>query len=209
MNPRDQDVRLPDVLVIVASAEDAAALAPLAVLDPEIHPVLVATGPDPMLVDEALDDLGALAGRILLTGGPCDSPVAETAELLPRLDALVADDRPAAVLVRGGSATAMAAAQVAVWRGVPVVAAEVSGESGSVMTSANRAAIAEYVAWQGRPAGTEPDDAGGTTSRPRPRRPDRRPPDRRSPDGTCPFGPVRLTPRSPYAARTRYSIACL
>lgn len=95
MTPREQDDGLPEVLVIIASVEDAAVLAPLAVLDPEVHVVLVATGPDPMAVDEALDGLGALAGRILLTDGPGPAgPVAETATLMPRLDALIADDRP-------------------------------------------------------------------------------------------------------------------
>jgi hypothetical protein len=146
MTPREQDDRLPEVLVIIASAEDAVALAPIAVLDPEVHVVLVATGPDPMGVDEALDDLGALAGRILLPDGPGPTgPVAETATLMPRLDALVADDRPAAVVVRGGSATAMAAAQVALWRGVPVAAL---GDASSDGAAATQAAIAELAAWQ-------------------------------------------------------------
>ncbi len=150
MSPRDQDDRLPEILVIVASVEDAGALAPLAVLDAEVRPVLVATGPDPMVIDEALDDLGSLAGRILLIDGPCaPGPVAETATLMPRLDALVADDRPAVVVVRGGSATAMAAAQVAVWRGVPVAAVLAPvGDTGSAVAAANQSAIAELVAWQ-------------------------------------------------------------
>jgi hypothetical protein len=147
MTPRDQDDGLPEVLVVVASVEDAAALAPIAVLDPEVHMVLVATGPDPMAVDEALDGLGALAGRILLTDGPGPAgPVAETAMLMPRLDALIADDRPAVVVVRGGSATAMAAAQVAVWRGVPVAAT--AGDRSSDVATATQGAIAELAAWQ-------------------------------------------------------------
>jgi hypothetical protein len=101
-----------------------------------------------MIVDEALDDLGALAGRILLTDGPGPAgPVAETATLIPRLDALVADDRPAVVVVRGGSATAMAAAQVAVWRGVPVAVVR-GGASSDAAAAATQAAIVELTAWQ-------------------------------------------------------------
>lgn len=147
MTPRQQDDRLPEILVIVASAADAGALAPLAVLDAEVRPVLVATGPDPMLVDEALDELGALAGRILLLDEPCVAgPVAETAALLPRLEALVADDRPAAVIVRSGSATATAAVQVAVWQGVPVAVAR--GDTADTHAATHDAAVAGLVAWQ-------------------------------------------------------------
>lgn len=137
---------LPELFVVVASAEDANALAPLAVRDPEVRPVLVATGPDPMAVDEVLDDLGALAGRVLLVEGPPGGPVAELAALLPRLDTLVADDRPAALLVRGGSPTALAATQAAVWRGVPVVAVPV--DDADRVAAANQAAIGALVATQ-------------------------------------------------------------
>jgi hypothetical protein len=141
-----EELRLPELFVVVASVDDAAAFAPLAVHDAELRPVLVATGPDPMGVDEALDDLGALAGRVLLVDRPEEGPVGEIASLLPRLDVLVADDRPAAVLVRGGSATALAATQVAVWREVPVVAVPVDG--GTAVEVANQAAVAALVATQ-------------------------------------------------------------
>jgi hypothetical protein len=147
MTAREQgECPLPELFVVVASAADAAAFAPLAVRDPEVQPVLVATGPDPMAVDEVLDDLGALAGRVLLVETPAAGAVAEAAALLPRVDALVADDRPAAVLVRGGSPTALAATQVAVWRDVPVVAVPVDG--GTAVELANQAAIAALVATQ-------------------------------------------------------------
>lgn len=147
MTAREQgELPLPELFVVVASAEDATAFAPLAIRDPEVRPVLVATGPDPMAVDEVLDDLGALAGRVLLVETPAAGPVPEVAALLPRVDALVADDRPAAVLVRGGSPTALAATQVAVWRDVPVVAVPVEG--GTVVEDANQAAIAALVATQ-------------------------------------------------------------
>lgn len=146
MTAREHHDSLPELFVIIASAEDAGALAALGHRDPEVCPVLVATGPDPMSVDEALDDLGALAGRVLLVEDTAPGPVAELAALLPRLDALVADDRPAAVIVRGGSPTALAATQAAVWRGVPVVAVPVDG--GDTMASANQAAIGALVATQ-------------------------------------------------------------
>lgn len=147
MTAREQgELPLPELFVIVASAEDATAFALLAIRDLEVRPVLVATGPDPMAVDEVLDDLGALAGRVLLVETPAAGPVPEVTAMLPRVDALVADDRPAAVLVRGGSPTALAATQVAVWRDVPVVAVPVEG--GTAVEDANQAAIAALVATQ-------------------------------------------------------------
>ncbi|MEJ2862707.1 hypothetical protein [Actinomycetospora flava] len=155
MTAREQHERsLPEMFVIVASAEDANALAALGERDPEVCPVLVATGPDPMAVDEVLDDLGALAGRVLLVETPDAGPAAEVAAMLPRLDALVGDDAPAVVLVRGGSSTALAATQAAVWRGVPVVAVPVEGRS--TVETANQAAIAALVATQDAPD-TEPE----------------------------------------------------
>ncbi|GAA4736004.1 hypothetical protein [Actinomycetospora chibensis] len=141
-----QDGLLPELLVLVASVEDADVLAALGARDREVLPVLVATGRDPMAVDEALDDLGALAGRVLIVDDAEAGPAAEAAVLLPRIDALVADDRPGAVLVRGGSPTALVAAQVAVWRSVPLVALPVDG--GTAVETANQAAIAALVATQ-------------------------------------------------------------
>jgi len=156
MTAREQpDGLLPELFVIVASVEDADVLAALGGRDPEVLSVLVATGRDPMAVDEALDDLGALAGRVLIVDDTEEGPAAEAAALLPRLDALVAADRPGAVLVRGGSPTALAAAQVAVWRSVPVVAVPVDG--GSAVDAANQAAIAALVSTQYAPD-VEPHD---------------------------------------------------
>jgi hypothetical protein len=150
-----QDGLLPELLVLVASVEDADVLAALGARDREVLPVLVATGRDPMAVDEALDDLGALAGRVLIVDDAEAGPAAEAAVLLPRIDALVADDRPGAVVVRGGSPTALVAAQVAVWRSVPVVALPVDG--GTAVETANQAAIAALVATQ-HAAEIEPAD---------------------------------------------------
>jgi UDP-N-acetylglucosamine 2-epimerase len=136
MTPRDQDdpSLLPELLVIVASLADASALAPLG--HPDVHtpapvrPVLVATGPDPMEVDEALDDADAPAGRVLVVDDPAAGPSRELALLLPRLDDLLADALPAGLVVRGGSAAALAAVHAAVARRVPVVHLPVTDVTG-------------------------------------------------------------------------------
>lgn len=138
------------VLVVVASPADAAALASLArdVAGDEavaVTPVLVATGADPMQVDLALDDRGALAAHVLLVAEAV-GPAQELAVLMPRLDDLIAEARPVGVLVRGGSTAALAAAQCAVWRGVPAVHVPAPEEIGPALPT--QAAVAALVAWQ-------------------------------------------------------------
>lgn len=169
MTPRVPDEgALPEVLVVVASVEDAAALAALGALDEAARPVLVATGPDPMAVDLALDDLEAPAGRVFLPEGAVRGPADETARLLPRFADALADAEEgrrtigapgvAAVVVRGGSAAALAATHAAVWAGVPVLALDAPPRSAS--EAANRAAISAVTAWQTSETGNAAYPAG-------------------------------------------------
>jgi hypothetical protein len=157
MTPRDQDdpSLLPELLVIVASCADAAALAPLAHPDlpipAPVRPVLVATGPDPMEVDEALDDAGTPAGRVLVVDDPAAGPSRELAILLPRLDDLLSDALPGGIVIRGGSTAALAAVHAAVARRVPVIHLPVNDVTG--VEAAQQAAIGELVAWQTTPTG--------------------------------------------------------
>jgi hypothetical protein len=150
-----------DLLVVVATAEDASALAPLGRPphqgpdEAPVHPVLVATGPEPLDVDAALDDLDAPAGRLLLLDGPCESWAEEVARMTVRLDALLAEEPPAGVVVRGGTESALAATRSALRLGVPVLHLPVD-EHESADHAATQAAIAELVAWQTSPAGGVP-----------------------------------------------------
>jgi hypothetical protein len=153
----------PELLVVVATPEDAAVLAPLGrpthaeseddVAGP-VQPVLVATGPDPLEVDEALDDLGTPAGRLLLLDGPADTWAQEAARMIVRLDALLAEEPPAGVVVRGGTEAALAAARSAVRLGVPVL--HLPAEQESSERAATQAAVAELAAWQTSPSGGVP-----------------------------------------------------
>ena len=153
---------VPELLVVVATAEDATTLAPLGRLGPPgredadapVHPVLVATGPDPLDVDAALDDLGAPAGRLLLLDGPCGTWAEEAARMIVRLDALLAEEPPAGVVVRGGTEAALAAARSAVRLGVPVLHLPVTSDSAE--RAATQAAVAELVTWQTSPSGGMP-----------------------------------------------------
>lgn len=142
----------PEMLVIVSSPADATALGALMGLDDSVTTTLVATGPDPMAVDEVLDDQGTPAGRILVTDELGPGPAHEVAGLLPRIDDMVAHAAPVAIVVRGGTSAALAAAQVAAWRGVPVIA--LAASPGSRTEAANQAAVAELATWQGSAGGT-------------------------------------------------------
>lgn len=153
----------PELLVVVATTEDAAALAPLGRLGPPgsgddadgpVHPVLIATGPEPLDVDAALDDLGAPAGRLLLLDGPCESWAEEAARMVLRLDALLVEEPPAGIVVRGGTEAALAATRSALRLRVPVL--HLSAEPDTAEHAATQAAVVELAAWQTSPSGGVP-----------------------------------------------------
>jgi hypothetical protein len=148
-----------ELLIVVASVEDARALAPLgrpgnAPQDEPVTPVLVATGPDPLGVDAELDELDAPAGRLLLLDGPTRGWAEEAARLVVRLDALIAGEPPAGVVVRGGSEAALAAARCAVAVGVPLLHLPVPATD--ARSAATGALVGELAAWQTSPDGGLP-----------------------------------------------------
>jgi UDP-N-acetylglucosamine 2-epimerase (non-hydrolysing) len=113
-----------DVLLVAGSRAEAARLAPVVtamVRAGRIEPVPVAAGQDPMAVHDALEGMGVPAAVTLLLGEPPHSQVAAAAALAVRLDELMVDRDPSAVLLSGGGITAVIAAQVAFWRQIPVV----------------------------------------------------------------------------------------
>jgi UDP-N-acetylglucosamine 2-epimerase (non-hydrolysing) len=114
-----------DVLLIAGSRPEVARLAPVATAFADadrIRALTVATGPDPMSVHEAFEALGVPAEvTILLREPPAPQPAAIGAILMTRLDELLVDLDPSAVMVYGGGMTAAMAAQVAFWRQIPVV----------------------------------------------------------------------------------------
>ncbi|WP_232661364.1 UDP-N-acetylglucosamine 2-epimerase [Pseudonocardia sp. TRM90224] len=114
-----------DVLLIAGSRPEVARLAPVATafgnVD-RIRALTVATGPDPMAVHEAFEALGVPADITMLLREPPDPyPAATAAALMSRLDGLLVDLDPSAVMVNGGGMTAVVAAQVAFWRQIPIV----------------------------------------------------------------------------------------
>jgi UDP-N-acetylglucosamine 2-epimerase (non-hydrolysing) len=114
-----------DVLLIAGSRPEVARLAPVATAFAQadrIRALTIATGPDPMSVHEAYEALGVPADVTqLLREPPAPQPAAIASMLMGRLDDLLVDLDPSAVMVYGGGMTAAVAAQVAFWRQIPVV----------------------------------------------------------------------------------------
>ena len=114
-----------DVLLIAGSRPEVARLAPVARAFESvgrIRAITIATGADPMGVHESFEALGVPADVTILLREPPGPTLAEVAAaLLCRLDGLLVDLDPSAIMVHGGGMTAVVAAQVAFWRQIPVV----------------------------------------------------------------------------------------
>ena len=115
-----------DVLLVAGSRPEVARLAPVATAFNDvdrIRAVTVATGADPMAVHEAYEALGVPADVTQLLRDPFDpvNPASVGAMLMTRLDELLVDLDPSAIMVYGGGMTAAIAAQVAFWRQIPIV----------------------------------------------------------------------------------------
>lgn len=114
-----------DILLIAGSRPEVARLAPVATAFADadrIRGLTIATGGDPMGVHEAFEALGVPADvTLLLREPPSTNPAAIGAMLMTRIDELLVDLDPSAVMVYGGGMTAAMAAQVAFWRQIPVV----------------------------------------------------------------------------------------
>jgi UDP-N-acetylglucosamine 2-epimerase (non-hydrolysing) len=112
------------VLLLAGTRPEAARLAPVASAlagAGRIVGITVATGPDPILVHEALEALGRPPDITLLLVERPRGEVALAAALAVRIDQLLDEMHPSAVLVTGGGICAVMAAQVAFWRQIPVV----------------------------------------------------------------------------------------
>ncbi|MGM1064126.1 non-hydrolyzing UDP-N-acetylglucosamine 2-epimerase [Saccharothrix sp. Mg75] len=122
-----------EVLLLAGTRPDAVKIAPVALAladHPVLRPVLVHGGQQPALVEQALRSFGLRPDVELdvprTAGGQADL----FAGLLPALDRVLTTREPSAVLVRGGTTTALAGALAAFWRGVPVAHLEAGLRAG-------------------------------------------------------------------------------
>ena len=212
-----------DILLIAGSRPEVARLAPVATAFAEadrIRALTVATGPDPMTVHEAFEALGVPADVTMLLREPPDpQPAAIAATLMTRLDEVLVDLDPSAVMVHGGSMTAAVAAQVAFWRQIPVVHLQSGVATDDLLCpfpqEANRRVIGQLASLflvtaqsAGRQCGRAERDRGGrdlggqsAARRPAVRAPRAAGAGRRSTAGAGRAGPSRLARRARRAPR--------
>jgi UDP-N-acetylglucosamine 2-epimerase (non-hydrolysing) len=163
-----------DVLLVAGSRPEVARLAPVARAFESvgrIRAITVATGPDPMAVHEAFEALGVPADVTVLLKEPPGPNFSDVAgALLCRLDGLLVDLDPTAVMVHGGGMTAVVAAQVAFWRQIPVVHLQAGVTSDDLLCpfpqEANRRVIAQMASLFLTTGGTVSDSPIGPNSIP-------------------------------------------
>lgn len=140
----------PLIHLVGGTRPEAIKLAPLAMAmrsTGRLRPWFVASGQHPLMFREGLASFGLTPDEFL----PCPRLKGTQAELVSRLseslDASVAADPPDAVVVQGDTTTALVAAMVAFWRGIPVVHLEAGLRSGDLRApfpeEANRRMIAQ------------------------------------------------------------------
>lgn len=142
-----------EVLLLVGTRPEAVKAAPVALClaeHPHLRPSIVHSGQHAVMVEQALAPFGLHPDEFLRyrrkTGGQAEL----FANLLPALDALLARRGPAAVLVQGDTATALAGALAAFWRRIPVVHLEAGLRTGDLTApfpeEANRQLVARIAA---------------------------------------------------------------
>jgi UDP-N-acetylglucosamine 2-epimerase (non-hydrolysing) len=142
-----------EVLLLVGTRPEAVKAAPVALClaeHPRLSSVIVHSGQHNAMVEQALAPFGLRPDESLCyhreTGGQAEL----FAHLLPALDTLLARRRPAAVLVQGDTATALAGALTAFWRRIPVVHLEAGLRTGDLTApfpeEANRQLVARVAA---------------------------------------------------------------
>ncbi|HEU5152799.1 MAG TPA: UDP-N-acetylglucosamine 2-epimerase (non-hydrolyzing) [Iamia sp.] len=124
------------ILVVAGTRPEAVKLAPVALAlqdASDLRPVLVATGQHPDLTDEALATFGLEADHHLdLPRRRTGSQAGLMAHLLPELERCAAAVGPAAVVVQGDTASALAGALTGFWGSTPVVHVEAGLRTGSL-----------------------------------------------------------------------------
>ncbi|MBO9578412.1 MAG: UDP-N-acetylglucosamine 2-epimerase (non-hydrolyzing) [Microbacteriaceae bacterium] len=122
-------------MAVYGTRPEAIKTAPLVRLlqeDPRLDVTVVVTGQHPELVERVNATFGIAADHDLAVMRPGQTLHELGATMLSRLGALLAQDRPDAVLVHGDTSTAAVAALAAYYAGIPVVHLEAGLRSGDL-----------------------------------------------------------------------------
>jgi UDP-N-acetylglucosamine 2-epimerase (non-hydrolysing) len=126
-----------EVLLLADTRPQAVKIAPVAMAmaaHPALRPVIVNSGQHVTMVQQALRPFGLRPDIELAVNRRTGSQAELVAALLPALDDLIVQRRPAAVLVQGDTSTTLAGALAAFWRQVPVAHLEAGLRSGDLAT---------------------------------------------------------------------------
>ncbi|WP_329108803.1 UDP-N-acetylglucosamine 2-epimerase (non-hydrolyzing) [Micromonospora sp. NBC_01699] len=114
----------PEVMILIGTRPEGVKTAPLVRqlrLDTRFTTTVVDTGQHPDRVGEALAPFGLTAGVTLEPVRQAGSLAELAAALITATDAVLAEHRPAAVVVQGDTLTALVGGLVAFWHRIPVV----------------------------------------------------------------------------------------
>ncbi len=123
------------VCLVGGTRPEGLKLAPVAAAMRErgrLRPLIVASGQHPAMFHQALAAFGLEPDVTVPLARTAGGQAELASQLLPRLDAVLADRRPVAVLVQGDTSTTLAAALAGFWRGVPVAHLEAGLRSGDL-----------------------------------------------------------------------------
>jgi len=148
-------------MLLVGTRPEALKAAPVALClaeHPHLRPAIVHSGQHPAMVEQALTPFGLCPDEFLSITRKDGGQAELFASLLPALDELLTRRRPAAVLVQGDTATALAGALAGFWRGIPVVHLEAGLRTGDLTSpfpeEANRQLVARIAALHLAPTST-------------------------------------------------------
>ncbi|MFF3855573.1 non-hydrolyzing UDP-N-acetylglucosamine 2-epimerase [Micromonospora sp. NPDC002575] len=141
------------VMMLMGTRPEAVKTAPLALLlcrDSRFTATAVDTGQQPGRVHEALAPFGLAADITLRLDRPTGTLSELAAALITKIDALLARERPATVVVQGDTTTVLVGGLVAFWHRIPVVHLEAGLRTWDVdqpfPEEANRSMLARFAA---------------------------------------------------------------
>jgi UDP-N-acetylglucosamine 2-epimerase (non-hydrolysing) len=126
---------IPEVHLVGGTRPEAVKLAPVAIAMRAaglLHPVLLASGQHPTMVDQALAAFGLEPDLTVRVERRIGTQPELLTEMIRQLDDLWAERTPAAVIVQGDTTTSLAGALAAFWRRIPVVHLEAGLRSGDL-----------------------------------------------------------------------------